>query len=151
MGLKRAFFFKELCEGFISELAVKYYDGKHPKHFLWVDHYKFITNNINPGEKVMDIGCGASLSYNLELAKNQIVVDAVDINPALIQKCKTEKRLENINFRLLDITKELPDQQYDTVILSHILEHLSDPAELLRKLHKITQKIILRLPRYDDH
>lgn len=99
----------------------------------------------------MDIGCGASLSYNLELAKNQIVVDAVDINPALIQKCKTEKRLENINFRLLDITKELPDQQYDTVILSHILEHLSDPAELLRKLHKITQKIILRLPRYDDH
>ena len=151
VGLKRAFSFKELFEEYINELSVKYYNGKHPKHFLWLDHYKFIIENIKPGERVLDVGCGVSLSYNLELAKDQISIDAVDVNPVLIQKCKKENTLENINFYVLDITKELPKKKYDVVILSHVLEHLTAPEDLLRKLQGITKKIIIRLPRYDDH
>lgn len=151
LGLKRAFFFLDLFEEYINELSVKYYNGKHPKHFLWVDHYKFIIDNINSGEEILDVGCGASLSYIQELAKKQVKIDAIDLNHILIQKCRNENIFKNINFFVLDITKELPDKNYDVVILSHVLEHLSEPRELLRKLKKITQKVIIRLPRYDDH
>ncbi len=52
--IKFAFKFKAFFEGVISRLAVKYYDGKHPKHLLWTGHYKFILDNIkeNIGGKI---------------------------------------------------------------------------------------------------
>jgi len=35
--------------------------------------------------------------------------------------------------------------------MSHVLEHLKEPEKVLHKIKSITDKIIIRLPRYDDH
>lgn len=150
-NIKLTFFFKELFEYYISRLVVKYYDGKHPKHHLWHSHYKFIIENINPGDKVLDVGCGKSLSYSQQLSTKIDFLDAIDINGEKIQFSIKENKFENIHFSVFDITKDLPSKKYDVIILSHILEHLDRPKEILKKIKAITKKIIVRLPRYDNN
>ncbi|GAJ13001.1 unnamed protein product, partial [marine sediment metagenome] len=135
---------------YINRLVINYYNGKHPKHHLWKIHYKFIIDNIKPGEKVLDIGCGGSMSYNQQLAKNNNIIDAVDKNSILVQKCSNENKFENIKYYVLDISQELPSKKYDIIILSHVLEHINNPVVVLHNIKKITNKIIVRLPRYDN-
>jgi SAM-dependent methyltransferase len=48
----------------------------------------------------------------------------------------------------------LPDQSYDVVLLTEVLEHLEEPDEALQKLLSITRKfLVLTVPdgRYDTH
>lgn len=150
-SLIRAFQLKNIIDIYIDRLVISYYDGKHPKHHLWKYHYKFIIDNINQNDKVLDIGCGKSLSYGQELSSRVDFLDAIDINEDLINSCLKSNKHNNINYYKLDITKELPTKSYDVVILSHVLEHLKNPLEVLQNIRKITKKIIVRLPRYDDH
>lgn len=147
----RAFKLKELFENYIGALVVSYYEGKHPKHHLWPSHYRFIIDNINQDDKVLDVGCGKSLSYNQQLADKVDFMDSVDINETKINYCLKDNQFDNLHFYVLDITKELPAKKYDVVILSHILEHLFNPQDVLNKIKKVTKKIIVRLPRYDNH
>ncbi len=150
-GIVRAFKLQSEIERYINRLVVSYYDGKHPKHFLWKNHYQFIIENINPHDKIIDIGCGSSLSYNQQLADKIDFLDAIDIDQKIIDKCLKLNQYDNIHYNVLDITKKFPLKHYDVAILSHILEHLDNPEDLLRRIRKITSKIIVRLPRYDDH
>lgn len=147
----KAFNLKEILESFINKLVVIYYDGKHPKHYLWARHFQFIIDNINLGDKVLDIGCGESLSYSQQLASKVDFLDAIDNNKAVIQNCIKKNRFNNIFYSVLDITKKEITKHYDVVILSHILEHLYNPEELLKKIKNNTKKIIVRLPRFDNH
>lgn len=106
---------------------------------------------MNDEDKVLDVGCGKSLSYSQDLASKIDFMDAIDIKKKNIDFCIKNNKFENINYFVLDITKELPSKKYDVVILSHILEHLEKPKDLLKKIKHITEKIIIRLPRYDNH
>jgi hypothetical protein len=142
---------KDIIDTTISQLAVNYYDGKHPKHFLWKDHYKFILENIGENDTILDVGCGMSHSYINDLAKNGNAIDACDMDADKIEWNKKKNKFDNVNFFVMDITKELPNHTYDVVILSHVLEHIEKPVEVLKRLKDITKKLIIRLPRYDDH
>jgi len=150
-NLIRVFQLQRIVDNYIDRLVISYYDGKHPKHHLWKNHYKFIIDNINQNDKVLDIGCGKSLSYGQELSSKVDFLDAIDINEDLINSCLKSNKYSNIHYYKLDITKELPTKSYDVVILSHVLEHLKNPLDILQNIRKITRKIIVRLPRYDDH
>ncbi len=145
------FDFQREVEGLISQKCEQYYQGNHPKHHLWKSHYKFIIENVLPGDNVLDVGSGASLSYIQELAGFCTQIDCCDIRKDLIERCIKENNFNNITFKVLDITEELPKEEYDVVILSHILEHLKGPEKVLQSIKQITNKIIVRLPRYDDH
>ena len=141
---------KDVVEHLISVKCEEYYGG-HPKHILWDIHYQFILENIEPGSVVFDVGTGASLSYTQKLASICKQVDCCDIKPELIEKSASRNRYRNVKYFVQDITKVLPDEKYDVVILSHVLEHLYEPEKALENLHSITKKIIVRLPRYDNH
>jgi len=140
-----------IIDKLINIKSLEYYKGKHPKHHLWKGHYKFIIDNIKKGDKVLDVGTGASLSYTQEVAEKCSKIDCCDINEKLITKSIEENKYKNVKYFVLDITKELPKEKYDIVIMSHVLEHLNEPEKVLHKIKSITDKIIIRLPRYDDH
>jgi len=151
LQLKVLFKLQKFIDGRINDACVSHYKGKHPKHYLWKIHYKFVIDNVRENDVVMDIGTGASLSYTQELASKAKSIDCCDIDESLVEKSKSGNRFPNINYFVLDITKDVPDKRYDVVILSHILEHLYEPENVLENLKKCTNKLIIRLPRYDDH
>jgi hypothetical protein len=149
--LEDLFNFQYSIERLINIKCTEYYNGKHPKHHLWTGHYQFIIDNVNEGDKVFDVGTGASLSYTQELAKKCSKIDCCDIRDELVKKAEEQNAFKNVHYRVLDITKELPQEKYDVVIMSHILEHLENPEDVLKRAKSISLKIIVRLPRYDDH
>jgi len=149
--LEGLFEHQSLVERMINRKCVEHYNGKHPKHHLWTTHYQFVIDNVSKGDKVFDIGTGASVSYTQELAGKCKSVDCCDIRDELVARSEQENRFDNVRYQVLDITRELPEGEYDVVILSHILEHLDDPVGVLESIKRITKKIIVRLPRYDDH
>lgn len=130
-------------------LASDVYEGKHPKHWLWKSHKQFVLDRVEPGERILDVGCGAS-AYLLWMAEKGCKVTGCDINPDRIEQAKTILSHENLSFEVRDVTTDLPAELYDTVICSHVIEHIDDPIPLLRALRDNGRKLIVCVPPIDS-
>ncbi|ONH36816.1 MULTISPECIES: bifunctional 2-polyprenyl-6-hydroxyphenol methylase/3-demethylubiquinol 3-O-methyltransferase UbiG [Protofrankia] len=87
-----------------------------------------------PG-RALDCGCGAGDSARL-LAGRGWSVTGITSDPAAL--AVAERVCETVH--LYDLTKGLPfaaDGSYDLVLLSHVLEHLADPAGLLAEARRV--------------
>jgi SAM-dependent methyltransferase len=112
------------------------------------DREKFIksmSNNIQYFCKVksllehvkgdcLDVGCGNG--YILTLIANQLPENkhtGVEYNPDDYSKAAKANTLKNVRIILGDI-RDLQLGKFDTIILSHVLEHMTDPAGLLIRM-----------------
>lgn len=90
-----------------------------------------LENNIKPGGKVLDIGCGnGNISY--QLAKSGFTVTGMDISEDAIAEAKRNYQLPNLEFiavRAEDIGT-FRDTKFDALICSEVIEHLSEPEKL---------------------
>jgi SAM-dependent methyltransferase len=135
-------------ERLVGQASVLHYGGRHPKHHLWTAHSAFLVDNVEHGSRVLDIGCGASL-YLQAIAEKASQIVAIDINPQRIEASRRTNTKPNVSYLVMDAMHELPPGGFDTVICSHVLEHLDDPLPLLRKLRTSAQRILVRVPLED--
>ena len=149
-ALKYWFALQSFVEGRISQTCNLYYDYKHPKHYLWLGHNKYFFDEIKPGERVLDIGCGASY-YQQWIAEKASEVVGVDILPERVELAQRNNRKTNVRFQAMDANKELPAGEFDVVICSHVLEHLDDPDTMLRNLAQRIPRLIVKVPLVDSH
>ena len=97
------------------------------------------------GKAILDFGCGAGMF--LKKTKG-IAKSAIGIEP--------EKRLkEHFNKEGLNVACSLDDlnERFDIITLFHVLEHLTDPARVLKELSsKLYEngEIIVEVPNADD-
>ena len=90
----------------------------------------------------IDLGCGPGELLQ-RLPEGSI---GLEVNPALVQHCRSrgmDVRLYDPQgdcYRLADLTPGA----YDSLILSHVLEHLQCPAESLRTLLHSARRLALR-------
>lgn len=89
----------------------------------------------------LDIGCGIGdmLAYRSDTV-------GVDINPNTVSFCKAHGH----DAHLMSINK-LPfnDSEFDSALLDNVLEHLDDPAPLLRDIHRVLKpkgRLIIGVP-----
>jgi 2-polyprenyl-3-methyl-5-hydroxy-6-metoxy-1,4-benzoquinol methylase len=91
-----------------------------------------LTKNVGPGELVLDVGCGNGIITRRvgELGYNIIGIDG---SAKAIAAAKASNTLPNVKFRVIP-AEELSAEtaKYGAVICSEVLEHLRDPASLLR-------------------
>ncbi len=87
---------------------------------------------IGPGVKTMDLGCGHGI-FGAELLKNGCDTTFSDEQNFLLPEIKAAK------FLRFNIDREDLDElgQYDLVICSNVLEHLSKPAPFLESIQKV--------------
>jgi len=115
---------------------------KRPIRFDYL--LRFIASNQKI--KVMDIGCGNNSAYKTKLYFPNCEYHGLD----KIKNCNNDA----INFKLmekfyqidLDNSKlnELPDNYYDCIIFSHVIEHLTNGLDLLELLiNKLAQNGII--------
>lgn len=133
----------------INRYCDRYYDSRHPKHFLWREHNRYIFDAVRPGERVLDIGCGAS-QYPQWLAEKAASVTCVDIRPDRVELARSRNTQPNVSYALMDVTRDLPSGQFDVAVCSHVLEHLDDPAFFLRKLGEKVPRVIIKVPLDDS-
>ena len=92
-------------------------------------------------QTIADIGCGEG--SNLLFLKSQFPharLFGFDISKTAIESAK---RNVNAEFRLLDIQKEIPQQKFDLVFCSDVVEHLEDDQTALKNIKSITNKYAL--------
>jgi 2-polyprenyl-3-methyl-5-hydroxy-6-metoxy-1,4-benzoquinol methylase len=126
-------------------------------HPIWEDKalLDLITENLQDYEKpkLLDIGCGEG-TLAIISALLGADVEAIDISHRRLAMAIAKKRalgLQNVNFRLLDITKHLPysNKHFDIVLLYHVYEHLPNRVQVLSRIHQILRadgKLVVAVP-----
>ena len=98
-------------------------------------------------KSVLDFGCGKG--HFLMKLKNECITS--DLNSLEINEDYSFDLSKNFNhFSSID---EVENQSMDYITIFHVLEHLSDPLEILNKLYsklKTGGKIIIEVPSSDD-
>ena len=127
-----------------TRLAIRAEDGLHPKHRL-MNYHKFFVDNVSPEDTVLDIGCGNG-ALTFDVAKKAKRIIGIDLSKKNIKIAKEKFSRENIEYIQGDILKSLPDEKFDVIILSNILEHIPNRIEFLENLKNKAQKFLIREP-----
>lgn len=100
------------------------------RHALYESFKKYFR-----GKKVLELGCADGVMTQW-LTRAFEFVTVIDGSEIFINEVRTKIALSNIEFIHSMFESYSPKEKYDTVIMSHILEHLDDPVFLLKKSKK---------------
>lgn len=131
----------------ISSLAVRKEKGIHPKHQI-LKYHDFFLDNVSSHDKIIDIGCGSGL-VSFILSKKVKKITGMDINNHKIKKAKQIYKKRNLNYIYGDATVYKFKEKFDKIVLSNVLEHIEKRIFFLRKLHRLSSVILLRVPMID--
>ncbi len=106
-----------------------------------------VASLIQPGEKVLDLGCGdgALLRY-LEDALH-VIGRGVELSEEGVLSCVRR----GVSVRQGDLHEGLgdyPDGSFDTVILSYTIPYLNDPAFVVREMLRVGRRAIVSFPNW---
>ena len=100
--------------------------------------YDFVEQYAPRAGKILDLGCGYGLFSNyLALASDQRRVMGLELNQRKLKHA--DKGLKNACFKNSDILMEPITEQYDCIVLLHVLHHLKSFEEQDLLLNKCAQ------------
>jgi ubiquinone/menaquinone biosynthesis C-methylase UbiE len=137
----------------IDEHCVRWGNGIHIKHDLMEGIHSFFIQNIEQDSCVLDVGCGiGAVAHAIASAKKGRVI-GVDLNEASIAFAKKHFQLPNLEFRVMDATRDSMERKVDVVVLSSLLEHIDDRIGLLKDLISTVQPrvVLVRVPMLERH
>ncbi|MBF0358162.1 MAG: class I SAM-dependent methyltransferase [Magnetococcales bacterium] len=130
--------------------SIRYNDGVHTKH-LHTGYHDFFINRVKAGERVLDVGCGTGmLAFDLADKAGGLVL-GIDLEEKNITIAKKRFCHANVEFVVGDIMQYSDNRPFDIVILSNVLEHLTNRAGFLRQLAQITKsyRFLIRVPLFE--
>jgi glycosyltransferase involved in cell wall biosynthesis/2-polyprenyl-3-methyl-5-hydroxy-6-metoxy-1,4-benzoquinol methylase len=103
-------------------------------------YYNFVRPELlalvpHDARRVLEIGCGAGRLGEALKARQACGVTGIELNPAAAEEAQL--RLDRVV--MADVESLDPDfqaGQFDCIVCGDVLEHLRDPARLLRRLHE---------------
>lgn len=134
--------------------AVEADGGLHPKHRL-MKYHDFFVDRIKAGEKVLDLGCGVGALAASIAERSKAEVTGMDWSEEVLAKARQRAGATGPNLKLTyslgDITKDQCKGQFDTIVLSNVLEHIAERPKRLREWAKWygTSKFLIRVPAFD--
>lgn len=122
-----------------SELASTWWDPNGPSralHLMNPVRMAYVTaGNSIAGQQVLDVGCGAGL-LSEAMAKADARVTAIDAAPRMVQVAKVHALSSglDVDYQTSDAETWCEDHagRYDMVTCMELIEHVPDPASLLR-------------------
>jgi len=115
---------------------------------MWFQRWHHIASDMVLEEPILDMG-GGDGTFALQLQKrgfNKIIV--TDVSPVAVEKA----RARGLEAYVLD-AGQLPlpydDKDFATVTLIELLEHLYDPASLLKECVRVADTLVLSVPNFN--
>lgn len=142
----------------VKNFYVNYHDRISEKRFnspYWLRRYahrwiheQFLVH-LKPGDRVLDAGCGEGVLSCLA-AQRGVNVVGVDISPpniAAARRLAAEWGVE-VEFQEADAENlPFPDNSFDVVLSSHVLEHLPDLDAGLHELYRVSRdRALIAMP-----
>ncbi len=108
---------------------------------------KIIASWIEPGSKVLDLGCGQGDLLHFLKQNKQVVGTGIERRESRVARC-IEKGLSTLQGDVNTEVLDYPDNAFDYVILSQTLQQVYEPADLIRSLLRIGKKGIVSFPNF---
>lgn len=134
----------------LNEQAMRFNNGIHPKHDL-MNYASFFSENISSEDRVLDIGCGYGEVARRVAGTSGARVVGIDTDEEKIRQAHKNGNQNNALRFIHCKHDDLADSTFDAVILSNVLEHISDRVSFLESIRdKFRPGILLvRVPDYE--
>lgn len=127
--------------------AVEYDGGVHVKHRL-TRYHDFFVDRVRAGERVLDVGCHkGELAYDLAERAGATVV-GIDRSSWALAQARARFSHPRLSFVEADALTYAPDEPFDVVVLSNVLEHLAPRVDFLEALRTRVRarRLLVRVP-----
>lgn len=108
-------------------------------------HHRRMIRNIlqdRSVRSVLDVGCGeGSLVRELFAEKKNIQLTGTDLSPVAVELA--QKKNPDVQFRVLDVTRETLPETFDLVMCTEVLEHIEDDAAAVKNLALMSKRYLL--------
>jgi SAM-dependent methyltransferase len=107
-----------------------------PEPWAWERRRALLLTAVAPGERVLDLGCGAGRFVR---ALGEAGAEAVGVEIAEAALTRARRNAPGADLRLLEPSGELPleHRSVDVVWCSEVLEHVADVAGLLVEVRRV--------------
>lgn len=108
---------------------------------------RIIASWIEPGSKVLGLGCGdGELLYFLKKNK-QVKETGIEIIESKVAGC-IKKGLSVLQGDINEEVMDYPDGAFDYVILSQTMQQVYEPSDLIRSMLRIGKNAIVSFPNF---
>lgn len=115
------------------------------------EHIRFdlqvIASLIEPGSRVLDLGCGGGDLLAWLAAAKDVRGAGIEQDKDRAARC-IARGLSVLHGDLNSEVDDYPDASFDYVILSQTLQQVYEPARLLRSLARIGKRVIVSFPNF---
>jgi methionine biosynthesis protein MetW len=109
--------------------------------------FHVIGEIVEPGSRVLDLGCGEGELLAWLLEHKRVLARGVEISPAQVRRAIGR----GVSVYQGDIDEGLadyPDKAFDYVILSQTLQETRSPLQVLREMLRVGRRAIISFPNF---
>jgi len=111
-----------------------------------LDH-KIIYSVIDPGSRVLDLGCGEGDLLYLLVREKHVIAQGIEMDDRAIQEC-VKKGLSVFHDDIMSGLREYPDHSFDFVILNQSMEEVKNVDTVIHEALRIGKKVIVGFPNF---
>jgi methionine biosynthesis protein MetW len=119
----------------------------HPVTLTERPDFHVIGEIIQPGSRVLDLGCGEGELLAWLVENKNVLARGVEISPAQVRKAIAR----GVSVYQGDIDEGLadyPDKAFDYVILSQTLQETRSPLQVLKEMLRVGRQAIISFPNF---
>jgi methionine biosynthesis protein MetW len=106
-----------------------------------------ITELIQPGELVLDLGCGDGILLKYLIDTQEVRGRGVELDEASVLAC-VRRGISVRQGNLHEGLGDYPDGSFDTVILSQTIPYINDPAYIAKEMLRVGRRAIISFPNW---
>jgi SAM-dependent methyltransferase len=135
-----------------AAIGANLYEGLHPKHAL-MRYHDFFVDNISPGERAIDLGCGVGAVAASIASRSRAHVTGIDWSAKNLEKTRSAAAAQGLLIECHegDITTFRAPGSYDAIVLSNVLEHITHRPRRLAQWREwyAPKRFLIRVPAFD--
>lgn len=117
------------------------------RHVLGRSDYQIIGEIVEPGSRVLDLGCGDAELLAWLIENKQVQARGIERSGAAAQKA-IARGVPVYQGDLEESLSDYPDDTFDYVILSQTLQQTQRPLVVLKQMLRVGRKAIVGFPNF---